>query len=209
MQKTPAVLLDDPRWQDGYDLRRALSGWKDGLLAVITPVEAPVSGVAPGAAAAGAAAAGGDGKPAAGDATPAAGSVTFGKSDSTTTRGLKTAPMRYTIAGKGITSREFVAAEGPEVLHGLGVSPLVLVCAVSYATYPLVVELASHEHTRGFLRVGVTGVRMDTVYNLARKLIVDGHIAYHEHTRILDKVLCPRLEVMLHAHAERRRAGAS
>ena len=204
MPKTPAVLIDEPRWNEGFDLRRTLSGWKDGLLAVITPVEAPASGVAPGAAAAG-----GDGKPAAGDATPSAGSVTFGKSDSTTTRGLKTAPMRYTIAGKGITSREFVAALGPEVLRGLGVSPLLLVCAVSYANYPLVVELASHEHTRDFLRVGVTGVRMDTVYNLARKLIVDGHIAYHEHTRILDKVLCSRLELMLRAHAERRRAGAS
>ena len=197
MQKTPAVLLDDPRWNDGFDLRRALSGWKDGLVAVIEPVQAPGTGAAGEAAAAG------------GDGTPAAGSVTFGKSDSTTTRGLKTAPMRYTIAGKGITPREFAAAESPEVLRGLGVSPLVLVCAVSYATYPLVVELASHEHTRDFLRVGVTGVRMDTVYNLARKLIVDGHISYHEHTRILDKVLCPRLELMLRAHAERRRAGAS
>jgi len=197
MQKTPAVLIDDPRWQDGYDLRRALSGWKGGLLAVIEPVQAPGTGVAGEAAAAG------------GDGAPAAGSVTFGKSDSTTTRGLKTAPMRYTIAGKGVTPREFAAVLGPEVLRGLGVSPLLLVCAISYANYPLVVALASHEHTRDFLRVGVTGVRMDTVYNLARKLIVDGHIAYHEHTRILDKVLCQRLELMLRAHAERRRAGAS
>lgn len=197
MPKTPAVLIDDPRWNEGFDLRRTLSGWKDGLLAVIQPVAAAGSGAAGEATAAG------------GDGAPAVGSVTFGKSDSTTTRGLKTAPMRYTISGKGITPREFSAAEGPEVLRGLGVSPLLVVCAVSYANYPLIVALASHEHTRDFLRVGVTGVRMDTVYNLARKLIVDGQIAYHEHTRALDKVLCARLELMLRAHADRRRAGAS
>ena len=223
MKKTPAVLIDDPEANDHYDLRRVLSGWDAGLLAVIEPVHdaglrpagaggtdaAAEAGPAGGAAAPVAAPGGtpaGDGGPTAG--TSHTGNVLLGRSDSATTRALKTAPERYALSGKGLPPRQFTAAGGPAVLAGLGISPLLLVCFVSYTTYPLIVALAHDERTRDFLRVGVTGVRMDTMYNLARKLFVDGHISYHEHTRVLEKVLCARLKTMLLAHAERRGAGS-
>ena len=197
MKKTPAVLIDDPEVNDQYDLRRVLSGWGHGLAAVIEPTAEQATG-----------------DPAPPESSPvsrsptAPAAVPASKSDSVTTRALKSAPVRYRIEGKGVVSRTFAAAEGPQVLSALGVSPLVLVCFVSYSTSPLVVALAHHEWSRDFLRVGITGVRMDTVYNLARKLIVDGEIAYHEHTRALEKLLCPRLELMLLAHEERRRGAA-
>jgi hypothetical protein len=192
MTKTPAVLIDDPEANDQYDLRRVLSGWRHGLLAVVSPAE-PSEAAAPEAAAG----------PAAPERPDAASKDAASKSDSLTTRTLKGATRHFRLEGKSIPPRTFAAAEGPEVLRGLGAAPLLFVCFISYATCPLVVALAHHEWSRGMLRVGVTGVRMDTGYNVARKLIVDGEIAYHEHTRALEKLLCPRLELMLQAHEER------
>jgi hypothetical protein len=179
--KTPAVLVDDPRANDEYDLQRALASWSGGLLAMIEPAGT---------------AAGEDGA-----AAPA-----FGPSDSPTTRALKAARVRYRLRVRGKEAGEFDVGAGPATLQGFGQPAPVVVCFVTPATFPLMLQLAHHEPTRSMLRVGVTGVRMDGNYNLARKLIVDGGIAYHEHTRVLEKVLCARLELMLAAHAERQRS---
>ena len=179
--KTPAVLVDDPRANDEYDLPRALADWSGGVAAVIEPLRFEAAG-------------------------DAASGAALGPSDSETTRGLKTARVRYRLRPKGGDEREFGVEEGPQVLQQLGQPALLLVCFVSAATFPLIMRLAQHEATRSMLRVGITGVRMDGDYNLARKLIVDGGIAYHEHTRVLDKVLCHRLELMQRAHVERLRA---
>ncbi|MFQ5599286.1 MAG: hypothetical protein ACE5G2_01890, partial [Candidatus Krumholzibacteriia bacterium] len=144
------------------------------------------------------------------DAAPAAPSPDGDgpQADSRTTAALEGASVRYTISGGDIAAREFGAPEAGEVLVGLGKSALVVVAFVSYATFPLLVALADHEHAGAFLRVGITGVRMDTSYNLGQKLRIDGVIQYHEHTRALERVLCKRLELMLRAHEERLRAGA-
>jgi len=186
--KIPALLLDDPHANDQYDLRGTLANWRHGLAGVIEPVRQEPRGPS------------GDGK---GPETAAA-----GKNDSDTTRALKTARVRYRLEIQGGTAREFEAADGPDLVRTLG-APLVVVGFVSAATFPLFTTLAQHGATRGFLRVGVTGVRMDHAYNLARKLFADGDIAYHEHTRTLTRVLCSRLDLMLAAHAERQRAGAA
>jgi hypothetical protein len=180
--KTPVVLIDDPQANDQFDLRGTLARWGGGLLAVIEPL--------PGAAA--------------GEAEPA--ENLLGKNDSETTRSLKTARVQYRLTKKGSPDRTFEVAEGPPALLQLGAKPLLLVGFVSAATFPLFMACATQDGTRDFLRVGVTGVRMDGDYNLARKLIVDGGIAYHEHTRALEKVLCRRLELMLTAHDERSRS---
>lgn len=182
--KIPALLLDDPSANDLYDLSGILSGWKDGVAGVIVPL--------------GLATPEGDGK----GPAPAA------KNDSETTRALKSARIRYRLERRGEQPREFDPATGPELVRGLGPT-LVVVGFVSPATFPLLVALAEHESTRGFLRVGVSGVRLDHSYNLARKLFADGVIAYHEHTHALARVLCRRLDLMLAAHAERQRAGAA
>ncbi len=183
--KSAAVLVDDPRANDEYDLQRALAPWGAGLLAVIEPL--PQEEVA------------GDGAP----------SPAFGPSDSPTTRALKSARVRYRLRAKGNETRDFAVAEAPQVLLQLGGPALVVVCFVSAATFPLLMQLSQDETTRSMLRVGITGVRMDGDYNLARKLILDGAIAYHEHTRVLEKVLCRRLELMLAAHTERLRTSSS
>ena len=183
---TPAVLIDDPDANEHYDLRGTLAGWAHGLVAVVEPL------------AAGAAAA-----PEAGG--PAAPAPAAGKSDSDTTRALKSARVRYRLEAKATAAREFDVAEGPVLLRALA-SPLVIVAFVSSRTFPLLVALGQHEASRGWLRVGITGVAMDHPYNLARKLIMEGAIAYHEHTRILEKVLCRRLQLMLASHAERQHA---
>lgn len=181
--KIPALLVDDPRANDVYDLRRTLAGWRHGLAGVIAPVGQGPAGAA------------GDGKAA--ETTPA------GKGDSDTTRLLKKAPVRYRLEAAPGTAREFDVAQAPEVVCGLG-SPLVVVGFVSPATFPLLAALGDHEATRKWLRIGITGVRMDGSYNLARKLFVDGSIAYHEHSRTLERVLCRRLDLMLAAHTERQ-----
>ena len=180
--KTPVVLIDDPQANDQFDLKGTLAHWGGGLLAVIEPLE------------------GG----AAGEAVPD--EALLGKNDSETTRVLKTARVRYQLTTKDKGVRPFEVAEGPQTLLQLGAKPLLLVGFVSAATFPLFMACATREETRDFLRVGVTGVRMDGDYNLARKLMVDGGIAYHEHTRALEKVLCRRLELMLTAHHERLRS---
>jgi hypothetical protein len=181
--KTPVVLIDDPRANEQFDLKRTLASWGGGLLGVIEPLP----GGAPGE-------------------TAVAAEGLLGKNDSETTRSLKTAQVRYRLSTKDSSSREFEAAAGPQVLRQLGTQPFLLVGYVSAATFPLFMACATQEGTRDFLRVGITGVRMDGDYNLARKLIVDGGIAYHEHTRTLEKVLCRRLELMLTAHHERQRS---
>lgn len=184
--KIPALLLDDPQANDQYDLRGTLESWRHGLAGVIEPVRQEPSGPS------------GDGK--------GPESAVAGKNDSDTTRALKTARVRYRLESRGGATREFEVADGPELVRTLGAS-LVVVGFVSPATFPLFTALAQHEATRGFLRIGVSGVRMDHAYNLARKLFADGDIAYHEHTRTLTRVLCHRLDLMLTAHAERQRAG--
>ena len=180
--KTPVVLIDDPQANDQFDLQGTLAHWGGGLLAVIEPL--------PGTAA--------------GEAEPP--ESLLGKNDSETTRSLKTARVRYRLTKKGSQERTIEVAEAPSVLLQLGAKPLLLVGYVSASTFPLFMACATQEGTRDFLRVGVTGVRMDGDYNLARKLIVDGGIAYHEHTRALERVLCRRLELMLTAHDERLRS---
>jgi hypothetical protein len=183
VQKTPALLIDDPEANDLYDLRRTLGGWKHGLAAVVAPIAAE------------------EGAEASADTSAFA-----GKNDSLTTKALKTAGIRYRISGKGVLEREFLATEGAEVVRALASPSLVVVSFISNATYPLLIALARNDATRDFLRVGVTGVRMDTAYNLARKLMFDGDISYHEHTRAVERVLCSRLELMLGAHDERLRS---
>ncbi|UCE01758.1 MAG: hypothetical protein JSW67_10835 [Candidatus Latescibacterota bacterium] len=183
MQKTPALLIDDPEANDLYDLQRTLRGWKYGLAAVVRAVGAE------------------EGAQASADTSAFA-----AKNDSLTTKALKSAGIRYRVSGKGIPEREFLGSEGAEVVRALASPTLVVVSFVSNATYPLLVALARDDATRDFLRVGVTGVRMDTAYNLARKLMFDGDISYHEHTRAVERVLCSRLELMLGAHDERLRS---
>lgn len=181
--KTPVVLIDDPQANDQFDLEGTLKRWGGGLLAVIVPFPGTVPATS---------------------ASTAEGLL--GKNDSETTRALKTANVRYRLTTKSRDSREFGATEGPGALLQLGADPLVVVGFVSAATFPLFMACATQDGTRDFLRVGITGVRMDGDYNLARKLVVEGGIAYHEHTRALEKVLCRRLELMLTAHQERQRA---
>ena len=182
--KPPAVLLDDPDANAHYDLRGTLAGWGPGLIAVVEPL---------------AAAAVADAAPASGGAAAAP----AGKSDSDTTRALKSARVRYRMEAKATAAREFEVAEGPVVLRALA-SPLLIVAFVSPRTFPLLVALGQHPASRAWLRVGITGVAMDQPYNLARKLIMEGAIAYHEHTRTLEKVLCRRLQLMVASHAERQ-----
>ncbi len=100
-------------------------------------------------------------------------------------------------------------AEAAHVLAPLSGEQPILVSFVSYATTPLIVALAHDDAFKDGLRVGITGVRLDTDYNLARKLIVDELLHYHEHTRALEKVLNNRLRLMLNAHQDRRRAGSA
>jgi len=181
--KPPAILIDDPDANEHYDLRGTLAGWAPGLIAVVEPL---------------AAASGADAGPESGaPAAPA------GKSDSDTTRALKSARVRYRMEAKATAAREFDVAEGPVVLRALA-SPLLIVAFVSPRTFPLLVALGQHQASRAWLRVGITGVAMDHPYNLARKLIMEGAIAYHEHTRTLEKVLCRRLQLMVASHAERQ-----
>ena len=188
--KTPVVLLDDPAANDEYDLEAILGGWPHGIAGIIKPLDATTQG-------------GGGSAPAATEAEPAGGAsiAAAGKSDSETTLTLKRARIRYCLRGKR-AAREFDVAAGPPIVRELGES-LLVVGFVSAATFPLLVALAQHADTRDFLRVGITGVRLDHSYNLARKLIVDGVISYHEHTRTLNRVLCARLELMRIEHAAR------
>lgn len=186
MAKHGAVLVDDPIANSHYDLRRTLRGWRFGLAAVVTPVHVQ-----------------GNGTP-----SDSVDETFVGKNDSETTRALKNAPFRYHVEGKGSGRREFLGAEAADVLGPLAGDAPILVSFISYATTPLVVALAHADAFKNALRVGITGVRLDTNYNLARKLIVDELIHYHEHTRALEKVLCNRLALMLQAHQERRRAGS-
>jgi hypothetical protein len=182
--KNSAILIDDPIANSHYDLRRTLRGWRFGLAAVITPVADT-----------------GNGAP----DSPAS-EAFVGKNDSDTTRALKNASIRYHVEGKEIDERDFHGTEGVDVLVPLAGSAPVLVSFVSYATAPLIVALAHADAFKNILRVGITQVRMDTNYNLARKLIVDELIHYHEHTRVLEKVFCKRLALMLQAHEARQRA---
>lgn len=185
MAKHLVVLIDDPVENSHYDLQRTLGKWTGDLVAVITPV-------------------------AEADTAPAGdGAADFvGKNDSEATRALKNAPVRYRIAGKKTDERAFLAGEAAGILAPFAGDALILVSFVSYATTPLIVALAHADAFKGALQVGVTGVRLDTNYNLARKLIVDGLIHYHEHTRALERVLGNRLNLMMTAHQERRRAGS-
>ena len=193
--KTPVVLLDDPAANDEYDLEAILGKWSHGIAGIITPLDAAMQG--------------NDGSAPASDATAVAstageGLAPAGRSDSETTLTLKRARIRYRLRGKGAT-REFDVAASPPIVRALGGS-LLVVGFVSAATFPLLVALGQHADTRDFLRVGITGVRLDYSYNLARKLIVDGVISYHEHTRTMAKVLCARLELMRVEHLERLRS---
>ncbi len=197
--KTPVVLLDDPAANDEHDLVAILGGWRHGIAGVITPLDAEAQGPYDSAPASGATEPGSALADGGGD-----GNATAGKSDSETTLSLKRARIRYRLRGKS-SMREFEVAAGPKIIGALG-DPVLVVGFVSAATFPLLVALAQHAETRDFLRVGITGVRMDTSYNLARKLIEDGVISYHEHTRTLDRVLCARLELMRAAHVERLRS---
>jgi hypothetical protein len=79
--------------------------------------------------------------------------------------------------------------------------PFAVVAFVSAATLPFLEALYADERTRGVFKLGVTGPRLDTPYNLARKLIRDGKIHYHEHTLTLPVVLHKRLATMQRAHA--------
>lgn len=186
MAKHPAILVDDPVVNGHFDLRRTLRGWRAGLAAVITPLADTE------------------------DAQPATSATPYaGKNDSESTLTLKHRVVRYRVEGKQTGEREFSAAECAAVLQPLASEAPILVSFVSYATAPLIVALAHTEAFATILRVGVSGVRLDTQYNLARKLIVDGLIHYHEHTLVLEKVLCHRLRLMLEAHEERRRAGSA
>ncbi len=186
MAKHPVILIDDPRTNTTFDLQRPLRGWRGGLAAVVTPVGEPSA-----------------------EGAESAQAPYAGKNDSHSTRVLKHADVRYTLVGKRSGEREFRVAECAEVFAPWASEEPILVGFVSYATTPLLVALAHADAFRDALRVGVSGVRLDTQYNLARKLIVDGLIHYHEHTLALEKVLNSRLALMLQAHQERRRAGSA
>jgi hypothetical protein len=180
VKKCPVVLVDDPRANDQFDLNRVLSGWRYGLLAVVEPraTQAAASGAGEPAEAAGVS-----------QSAEPAGEV-----------------ERYSISGRGMTAREFAAPEAGAVLKGLRASPLLVVSFVSHSTFPLLNALAQDEYTRDFLKVGVTGVRMDSSFNLAQKLLADGKIAYHEHSLALERVLLNRLGLMQQAHEDRLRS---
>lgn len=186
MAKHPALLIDDPAENHHYDLHGTLRRWRGGLAAVVTPV--PEAGAR---------------------ASDHAAVEYTGKNDSESTRILKNAARRYQVNGRGTGEREFGAAEAADVLRPLVGDGLVVVAFTSYATAPLIVALAHADGFRDSLRVGVSGVRMDTNYNLARKFMVDDLIHYHEHTRALDKLLRNRLVLMLRAHEDRRQAGSA
>ena len=193
--KTPVVLLDDPAANDEYDLEAILRKWPHGIAGIITPLDAAMQvddGWAPTTDATAVGSAEGEGM------------VAAGRSDSETTLTLKRARIRYRLRGKG-AARELDVATSPPIVRALGAS-LLVVGFVSAATFPLLVALGQHADTRDLLRVGITGVRLDHSYNLARKLIVDGVISYHEHTRTMAKVLCARLELMRVEHLERLRS---
>ncbi len=193
--KTPVVLLDDPTANDEYDLEAILGGWSHGIAGIITPLDAAMPGDGGSAPASDATAVG---------SAEGEGLAAAGRSDSETTLTLKRARIRYRMRGKGVP-RDLEVATGPPLVRALGPS-LLVVGFVSAATFPLLVALAQHADTRDVLRVGITGVRLDHSYNLARKLILDGVITYHEHTRTLAKVLCARLELMRVEHLERLRS---
>ena len=190
MAKHLVVLIDDPLENHHYDLQRTLRKWSGSLAAVVTPMAETTATAAATAA--------GDGV-----------AEFVGKNDSESTRTLKNAPFRYQIQGKQSSAPVFLAGEAAGILGSIASDALILVSFVSYATTPLIVALAHADAFKGALRVGVTGVRLDTNYNLARKLIVDGLIHYHEHTRVLEHVLGKRLALMLDAHQARRRAGSA
>jgi hypothetical protein len=81
--------------------------------------------------------------------------------------------------------------------------PFTVVVFVSWATLPFVEALHLEPRSRGLLKIGITGARLDPAYTVAQKLRADGKLHYHEHTQSLERVLGPRLESMVAAHRER------
>ncbi len=172
------VLVDDPIANDLFDLQGLLATGDSGHLAAIAIAVPAATGAISAAVAAGARTAGSD---------------------------IVSVSYRVTSPGsKGV--REESELEGtPEeavefFLQRPGL-PFAVIVFVSAATLPMVEALHTDERTRALFKLGVTGPRFDTPYNLARKLVRDGKIHYHEHTLTLPVVLHKRFATMLRAHA--------
>lgn len=172
------VLVDDPIANDLFDLRGLLATGDSGHLAAIAM------------------------------ATPAAAGATSEAVEAgARTAGADIVSVRYRVLSPGSKGvRENSELEGtPEEAVGFFLErpglPFAVIVFVSPATLPLVEALHTDERTRPLFKLGVTGPRFDNPYNLARKLIRDGKIHYHEHTLTLPVVLHKRFATMLRAHA--------
>lgn len=123
------------------------------------------------------------------------------------TAGAPIPVTRYRLRGagkrNGSTAEDLDAAAAVERIVAQVPPPFAVVALVSFATLPLLEALHADSRTRDFFKWGITGVQLDTNYNLARKLYFDGKIHYHEHTLSLHKVIRKRLVSMIEAHAER------
>jgi len=172
------VLVDDPVANDVFDLQGLLAAGDSGHLAAIAVAVPAAAGAASEALAAGALTAGAD-----------------------------LAAVRYRVTWPGASGvRDGAEREGtPEEAVGFFLErpglPFAVIVFVSSATLPMVEALHAEERTRPLFKLGVTGPRLDTPYNLARKLVRDGKIHYHEHTLTLPVVLHKRFATMVRAHA--------
>lgn len=115
-------------------------------------------------------------------------------------------PARYRVVSPGGSGEPIATRDGtPEEVIGFFLErpglPFAVIGFVSSATLPLLEALHADPRTRDLFKLGITGPRFDTPYNLARKLIRDGKIHYHEHTLTLPVVLHKRFATMLRAHA--------
>ena len=117
---------------------------------------------------------------------------------------------RYRIDSPGGSGAPIASREGtPEDAIGWFLErpslPFAVIAFVSSATLPLLEALHADPRTRDLFKLGITGPRLDTPYNLARKLVRDGKIHYHEHTLTLPVVLHKRFATMLRAYADAAR----
>jgi hypothetical protein len=178
--KRPLVLVDDPLENDLFDLRRLLAGRGPcTLVGVATPIPGPTV---------------------AADTTPARAAIAAA---SAVTSGAPTPLPGYRLVAvrdKRAAERTFEVQDAVAVLADLAPGRAVVVAFVSPATLPVLEALHADPRTRPWLKLGVTGAHLDRNYNIARKLVYDGKLAYHEHSNALDGVLIQRLELMLRSY---------